>query len=252
MPDLSEKGLIVELKELAGLNSYEARAYMALLRLGEAKPLKIAEEASIPYQRIYDILKSLGSKGFILDRNGLYLPRRPQEVFKAISMRVLIEARKRAKKIEELGDILERYKAEETEEGLAVIRGLVNSITIAMSEVNTCNESPSFMTYKAAEKVLDFWEVFVRLIDILPAGSKIIMPVSVTVPEVIMEELNKRNIRLFKSPFSIMDFMVACDTTIIGLPSGKSDVVSVMVKNKTFATAIKERLNDIIKLATPL
>lgn len=51
-----------------GLSSYEATAYLTLLRRGEASPVEVATKAKIPKQRVYDVLSSLHSKGFCLMR----------------------------------------------------------------------------------------------------------------------------------------------------------------------------------------
>lgn len=43
----------------------EARAYLALLRLGEATATEVAEEAGIPVSHIYSVLRKLLDRGFI-------------------------------------------------------------------------------------------------------------------------------------------------------------------------------------------
>ncbi len=221
------------------------------MKLGEARPLEISKEASIPHQRIYDVLRSLEAKGLIIERSGLYTPVRPLESFRAISSKILMEANIRAKEIEELGKSIERIaRTGRNEEGLAIIKGLINSIAKAISLTKSCSEPPSFMTYKAAERALEYWNIFKELIGVLPRGTRIIIPTNVNIPSSILEKLRRRDIRLHRSVFSIMDFMVACDTVIIGLPSGENDVISVVIKNKAFAEAIKGRIEEIVKLSS--
>ena len=52
------------LRRFFGLNQYEARVYIALLKrpmgLGE-----VSEAAKIPKPRVYDVVRSLESKGFV-------------------------------------------------------------------------------------------------------------------------------------------------------------------------------------------
>lgn len=55
--------MIQRLIEL-GLSNYEASAYLALLKLGTTTPVDVARAAGVPKQRIYDVLSSLGAKGF--------------------------------------------------------------------------------------------------------------------------------------------------------------------------------------------
>ncbi len=51
--------LLVEL----GLTSYEAAAYLALLRRGHATAAEVARLGSLPRQRIYDVLETLVARG---------------------------------------------------------------------------------------------------------------------------------------------------------------------------------------------
>jgi len=47
-----------------GLNAYEARAYLVLVGHPRFKALELANRASVPRQKIYEVLDSLGEKGF--------------------------------------------------------------------------------------------------------------------------------------------------------------------------------------------
>jgi len=53
-----------------GLTSYEAKAYLALMRRGSTVSADVARLAGIPRQRIYDVLASLGHKGLASQRPG--------------------------------------------------------------------------------------------------------------------------------------------------------------------------------------
>lgn len=48
-----------------GLGRYEARAYLALLELGEVKAAQIAAASGVPRGRIYEVLQSLHEKGLV-------------------------------------------------------------------------------------------------------------------------------------------------------------------------------------------
>jgi sugar-specific transcriptional regulator TrmB len=48
-----------------GFSEYETKAYMSLLRQGTASANDIASSADIPQSRVYDVLDSLESKGFV-------------------------------------------------------------------------------------------------------------------------------------------------------------------------------------------
>lgn len=60
---------VTELSSL-GLTTYEARAYLALVRLHASTASDVARLASLPRQRIYDVLDSLIDKGLAATRPG--------------------------------------------------------------------------------------------------------------------------------------------------------------------------------------
>lgn len=48
-----------------GLTQYEADAYVALVELGAASAVDVAEAAGVPRARIYDVLRSLATQGYV-------------------------------------------------------------------------------------------------------------------------------------------------------------------------------------------
>jgi sugar-specific transcriptional regulator TrmB len=61
-----ELGRLVDL----GLTGYEASAYVALIRRGDATASEVARIASLPRQRIYDVLDGLVAQGFATVKPG--------------------------------------------------------------------------------------------------------------------------------------------------------------------------------------
>lgn len=59
------KESIVEGLKKLGLTEYEAKAYAALVGLGEATAREIHEASKVPRTRIYDTLRDLAEKGFV-------------------------------------------------------------------------------------------------------------------------------------------------------------------------------------------
>jgi sugar-specific transcriptional regulator TrmB len=55
---------VAELRRL-GMTEYEARAYVGLVGLGEGTARQVHEACGVPRPRIYDILESLETKGFV-------------------------------------------------------------------------------------------------------------------------------------------------------------------------------------------
>ena len=73
---------VVEMLRGYGLCGYEAKAYFALLAVGESKAGQLARKSSVPQSKIYEVLESLNDKGFV----ELTEDERPV-VYKAISLK---------------------------------------------------------------------------------------------------------------------------------------------------------------------
>ncbi len=57
---------LIDLTKKLGLNEYESKAYIALVRMNSAQVSAISKSASIPRARVYDVLTSLEDKGFVV------------------------------------------------------------------------------------------------------------------------------------------------------------------------------------------
>src|SRR5512136_630980 len=53
-----------------GLNQYEARAYHALTAFGSSTAGELSEVADLPRPRVYDVLRGLQDKGFVVLKPG--------------------------------------------------------------------------------------------------------------------------------------------------------------------------------------
>src|SRR5262245_45991128 len=67
---LVEGDAIVRQLGSLGLTSYEAKAYLALLRRDSSTASEVARVAGLPRQRIYDVLGSLVERGLASSRPG--------------------------------------------------------------------------------------------------------------------------------------------------------------------------------------
>ncbi len=76
-----------------GLSKYEACAYLALLGYDDSTAVEVADRASVPRQRIYDVLNSLRDKGLIVIKDGR--PVRHSAHPPAIALPAMLEARVR-------------------------------------------------------------------------------------------------------------------------------------------------------------
>ncbi len=88
---------IPQLKTL-GLNKYEARAYLALLGHDESSAVEVANRASIPRQRIYDVLANLRDWDMVIARDGRPVRHTAREP--AMALPSMLEIRRRRQKAE--------------------------------------------------------------------------------------------------------------------------------------------------------
>ena len=80
-----DKNRLIELLESIGIKGYEAKAYLALIEVGEASAPEIASRAGIPQPRVYEILDTLLRKGLVEVKIG-----RPR-TYKALPPNVALE-----------------------------------------------------------------------------------------------------------------------------------------------------------------
>ncbi len=98
-----------------GLNSYEAKLWMALLSRGVSTAGELSDIANVPRSRSYDVLESLEKKGFIMMKLGKpikYVAVKPYEVLERVKKRIENEAQTQAMMIEKIkeSEILDELK----------------------------------------------------------------------------------------------------------------------------------------------
>ena len=146
---MKEKEVVKLLKEF-GLNSYEAKAYVALLKLGRAPATEVAKESGIPPQRVYDSLKSLEEKGFIYVLNGkpkLYVPASVRDALlgRIYQMKTEFEKRERFLRelIGEVEELLSQFqgKKKEDEKEVFSLEGEKALISKALNTISQAKET---------------------------------------------------------------------------------------------------------------
>lgn len=101
---LHDKETINRLKDV-GLNSYEARLWVALLSRGISTAGELSDIADVPRSRSYDVLESLEKKGFIVMKLGKpikYIAVHPTEVINRVKSRIKEEAESQSKLLENM------------------------------------------------------------------------------------------------------------------------------------------------------
>jgi sugar-specific transcriptional regulator TrmB len=99
-----------------GLTSYEARAYLALLKRGSSTAAETARIAGLPRQRVYDVLGTLVEKGLASARPGKAVKYAPTPPDVALE-RLVADHRHRVAELEREADTLREELAPEYEAG---------------------------------------------------------------------------------------------------------------------------------------
>ena len=93
------------LRKIFDLNLYEARIWTALLSRGVSTAGELSNISDVPRSRTYDILESLGKKGFILMKIGKpikFVALKPEEVVERVKKNLIVNAHEKSKRLEQL------------------------------------------------------------------------------------------------------------------------------------------------------
>ncbi|MBN2892742.1 MAG: TrmB family transcriptional regulator [Bacteroidales bacterium] len=99
-----QKEFIEKLK-IFGLNSYEAKIWVALLSRGVSSAGELSDISNVPRSRSYDVLESLEKKGFIVMKIGKpikYIAVPPNEVLERVKGKIKEDADAQARNLENL------------------------------------------------------------------------------------------------------------------------------------------------------
>ncbi len=242
-----DEELIERLRSLLGLNSYEARAYLTLLRLGQAQASKIADEARVPRGRIYDVLKNLESKGLVARDKDAYIARSPKSALESLAQKTLLEAQKKYNDMITLANILNNeYKITGTgHEEFRIIHGLIESLSAALSILDSCKDNVYFTVNKVLERLEEASDYLMVLIERLPPGTTIIIPPDKDPPREYLSLLEEKKILVKRSQIAFLDMMIACNNVLIGLPSTRHTAVTLHVRNNEFAQSLIKQIEEL-------
>ncbi len=109
-----------------GLNEYQSKVYVALLRHGPCTATEICKYAKVPQNRVYSVLDELELKGFVLS-----IPSKPRN-FKAVDPKIAtgLVIRSKMNRLSDAKDVLDRVAQmrgeddfDETKDQFWIIRG---------------------------------------------------------------------------------------------------------------------------------
>lgn len=158
--------LVGRIKDYFGLNIYETKVWLALLKKGIATAGEVAEISGIPRSRTYDVLESLEKNGFAiakLDKPVKYIGVRPNIIIEKLKNNVRKDANEKVVELSKIRESDEFTKLEELytegmnpvrkEEMSLALRGRSNIsnqvkeiITNVKEELIICTDAVEFMS----------------------------------------------------------------------------------------------------------
>jgi sugar-specific transcriptional regulator TrmB len=96
-----------KLRRYFNLNLYEVKIWSALLSRGVSTAGELSDIANVPRSRSYDVLESLGKKGFVVMKLGKpikYIAVEPSEVLERVKKNVQKDAKDQMQRLEDLKD----------------------------------------------------------------------------------------------------------------------------------------------------
>ncbi len=207
--------------------------------------MDISRDSGVPTGRIYDVLRNLAYKGLVTREGNYYRVLPPKQAYAEMAYRELMRAKKKASTIMSLAELIEDLAPRTSDEWLRYIFGVEESLAAAMQVLSNCKEGPVYFTvYAAARKLPEMWPLLEDLTHMLPPSTRILVSPGLKPTEEQINALRNAGVEVREHECVIFDSMAACDTVLLGLPSKAFTVVTAYIKQRDFASAVIERLND--------
>lgn len=247
--------MIEKLKEY-GLDKYESLVYITLLRIGLSTSSIISKKSNVPYGRIYSVLSSLESKGFIKIYQGTpkrFIAIEPRIILNEIINKKAIEINNIKNKNNKFIQELENSTKQEIQKPLEIINiieGKKNYLNLsvklhqkAQKEWRTIHRLPLYQPHIQAYK------------DIVKRGIKVRVLTHITDENKenlkIWKELNLqiRNLKSIPSRFTVID-----DTDVVLRLSDPKigGYISLYIQNPALAKTLSTNFDGLWSKATPL
>lgn len=247
--------MIEKLKEY-GLDKYESLVYLALLKIGLSTSSIISKKSNVPYGRIYSVLSSSESKGFVKIYQGTpkrFMAVEPRIILNKIIDKKIIEINNIKNKNNEFIQELENSTKKEIKKPLEIINiieGKKNYLNLsvklhkkAQKEWRTIHRLPIYQPHLQAYK------------DVIKRGIKVKVLTHITDENKenlkIWKKLNIgiRNLKFIPSRFTVIDD----NDVILRLSDPKmGGYISLHIQNPALAKTLSTYFDELWYKATSL
>ncbi len=233
------------------LNSYEARVYLALLR-ESMTPKQISEHAKVPLPRIYDTLKSLEAKGFVI-KGEKYSAIAPEIALESRILQFRAEFENSIKEIEAKKNLLAKklsslYLRKPSAHEIAVLKGINSIISKFLEIIDEANEI--YITIRKALKAKELFKLCLQNLETKNKKIFIILPEETEISKEDREFIKKHGIKV-KFHNTLFDLLVTEKDVLIGVPDPTTQEpyhsIAIWIRNEVFAKAIQENLKEVVR-----
>ena len=246
--------MIEKLREY-GLDKYESLVYLVLLKIGLSTSSIISKKSNVPYGRIYSVLSSLESKGFVKIYQGTpkrFMAIEPRIILNKIIDKKIIEINniknKNNKFIQELENLTKKEITKPLET-INIIEGKKNYLNLsiklhkkAKKEWRTIHRLPIYQPHLQAYKNIVKKGIKVRVLTHITEENKEHLK--------IWKKLNVeiRNLKSIPSRFTVID-----DTDVVlRLADPKTGYISLHIQNPALAKSLATYFDELWEKAASL
>jgi sugar-specific transcriptional regulator TrmB len=257
-PSPSYQEIESSLKENFKLSSYEARAYISLLRLGGQTTKQLSSSSSIPLPRVYDTLESLMSKGFVMPKDEIFLAIPPKQALKGRNRQFEIQfsedQKRRSEAESRLTELLEQQTitesgTDQTFSEISVLKGF-NAIANKFEELLEGSKEVILVAKRAVEAKEFFIPILLQYAKPGRRRIRIVAPRNVKLTKEDLEQARAANAQIRRSDNVIFDMMITDqDDVMIGVPDPLSEelnhAIAIWVRNASFARSTRNSVEEM-------
>jgi sugar-specific transcriptional regulator TrmB len=243
------------LKQAFGLNAYETKVYLALLR--KRMSAKEASEASkVPLPRTYDVLKALAQKGFANESGGVFRAVRPSVALQSRMTRLAQEFDQeqsgrdqvRQRIVAELEPV---FSPTGKEFEPTMLKG-IDAIAAAFIDVLRSSDEVYLLVRKGIEARGTFLSYLWKAAG-KDSAIRILIPKAAKVSDSELKVARGSGLEIRRCDDVLLDVMVGGDSVILGVPAhGKDEsfgAIAIWVKDDSFAHSIRKSVSQTWKKA---
>ncbi len=220
--------------------------YLALLE-GATTPRDASIKSGVPLPRIYDVIRMLEVKGFVVQEpEGWYRPLPPRAVAASVLAKIEEDARKQANLVNDVIRGIEKIvETRQAELGLTHLRGIYSLVSVAV-EIATESRFIYFTAFKAVKRARELARSIVSsLADLLPYKEiKILVKEGADVSQEDLDLIYNMGIEVRETVCVHIDMMVSDKAVLVGFVVG-DDVYGLRIPGEDLAKEMKSQL-DII------